>query len=99
VIGFAGADKLHGWGGDDEIYGDEGQDWIWGGDGADVIYGGRGNDKMWGGDDADRFVFEKNGGRDVICDFDVAEDVIDLSALHFGGLSASRSSWGTATVC
>jgi len=81
----------HGWGGDDEIYGDEGRDWIWGGDGADVIYGGRGNDKMWGGDGADRFVFEKHSGRDVICDFDVAEDVIDMSALHVGGLSAMWS--------
>ncbi len=88
MIGFAGADKLYGWGGGDELYGDAGADKIWGGGGADMIYGGRGNDKMWGGADADTFVFEKNAGRDAICDFDVSQDVVDLSALNFGALSA-----------
>jgi peroxidase len=88
IIGFAGADRLYGRGGDDDIYGDGGNDRIWGGDGRDVIDGGRGNDKMWGGADADQFVFAKHSGRDTICDFDVSQDVVDLSALEAGALSA-----------
>jgi Ca2+-binding RTX toxin-like protein len=53
-----------------------------GGAGEDVLTGGKGNDTLYGGVDADRFVFHKGDGKDVIRDFDTKgsdHDVIDLS--------------------
>ena len=58
-----------------------GNDTIKAGAGADDIWAGKGNDKIWGGADADHFIFEKKSGKDVIYDFNVHEDVLDLSAL------------------
>lgn len=47
--------------------------------GIDALNGGRGNDRMTGGADRDTFFFAKGGGHDVITDFDVAADLLDLS--------------------
>ena len=76
-------------GGDDIIHGGAGDDVIFGQEGNDVIAGGLGNDSLYGGSGNDIFLFEAiNEGRDVIHDFDVGHDLLDLSAL-LGGYDAS----------
>jgi Ca2+-binding RTX toxin-like protein len=77
IIGTKFKDKLFGLGGDDKIKGQ---------DGADTIDGGKGNDTLTGdkGDSyKDTFVFGKDSGKDVITDFDVKKDIIEIAkGLH-----------------
>lgn len=54
--------------------------------GADVLYSFNGNDTLTGNGGADLFVFQGTDGNDVITDFDVALDFIDVTA------------WGTVSV-
>lgn len=49
-------------------------------DGADRIYDGAGSDELQGGAGADIFVFAADGEFDEIRDFQVGEDLIDVSA-------------------
>jgi len=87
--GTDAGETLDGTGKADLIIALGGNDTIKAGDGADDIWAGKGSDKIWGGYGADHFIFEKNSGKDVIYDFNAAEDVIDLSALGLtGALSA-----------
>lgn len=58
-------------GGDDELSGGPGNDWIDGGLGDDLLSGGQG---------ADVFIFTPWNGKDLVTDFHVAEDKIDLTA-------------------
>ncbi|WP_298952035.1 calcium-binding protein [uncultured Methylobacterium sp.] len=96
IIGGWGRDTLAGDGGDDVIaggFGDDlinggaGSDRLVGGDGNDTIRGGLGKDLLTGGTGADVFAFGNlesrpgGGARDLITDFTVGEDKIDLSAL------------------
>jgi len=79
LTGAAGADIIDGLAGNDTIDGLEGNDVISGGDGDDRITGGTGNDTMHGGTGADTFPMDPNaGGNDVVRDFDVAEDTVEL---------------------
>ena len=57
--------------GDDELSGGPGDDWI---------DGGGGNDRLSGGQGADVFIFAPWSGDDLITDFRVGEDKIDLTA-------------------
>ncbi|SNT04627.1 M10 family metallopeptidase [Tropicimonas sediminicola] len=81
--GNAGVDMLSGGTGNDRLFGGGGADDLSGGDGNDVLDGGGGNDSLTGGRGADRFVFTPNSGRDVIADFDVGADVLDLAEFGF----------------
>jgi hypothetical protein len=49
-----------------------------GGAGDDLLDGGAGNDTLWGGTGADTVVFRDGYGHDVIMDFDVAADRVNL---------------------
>lgn len=94
IEGGVGADQLHGNVGDDTIMAGTGSDSLSGGDGADRlvggagedrIEGGAGNDHLWGGewgldDAADTFVFSPGSGQDMVHDFEVGKDIIDLSS-------------------
>lgn len=72
LMGLGGADTLRGGDGDDRLQG---------GRGRDLLQGGAGDDRMAGGHGADLFVFTAmDAGRDVIRDFAVGQDHIDLSA-------------------
>lgn len=76
VLGGAGSDVADGGGGEDKVVG---------GAGADTIIGGAGDDHLWGGEwtadgSVDLFVFEAGSGQDMIHDFEVDADVIDLSS-------------------
>jgi Ca2+-binding RTX toxin-like protein len=88
LTGSKYADTLTGDGNGNVIEGLAGNDAINGGDGNDVLIGGLGRDTLTGGADADTFVFQAltDSGkttttRDLITDFAVGEDYIDLSAI------------------
>jgi Ca2+-binding RTX toxin-like protein len=72
IVGNSGTDTLSGGGGDDRIEG-----WR----GADVLSGGTGADTLIGGRDADQFVFATGFAADVVVDFKVDIDVINLTGL------------------
>lgn len=87
VYGDAGDDLVFGGAGDDIARGGAGDDEIFGNLGDDTIYGGAGDDTLTGGRGEDVFVFEQatdftNGYVDIITDFDVNEDRIDISDFH-----------------
>jgi|GEM_PF-2278786 len=77
TTGF-GADTLLGGGGADTLRSGEGNDFLNGGTGNDFLYGGRGDDILFGGSGADVFVFEQGGGCDIVNDFEVGIDRLEL---------------------
>lgn len=79
--GGNGSDTLSGRGGTDRLYGDGGHDVLDGGIGNDTLDGGAGNDTLTGGAGSDTFVFAGQSGQDTVTDFDLADDVIDLSGI------------------
>ena len=84
LSGGLGDDELIGADGNDMLMGDEGHDELTGGGGNDTLTGGGGDDVMTGGEGNDIFVFSPADtvGDDVITDFTVADDKIDLSAFE-----------------
>ena len=77
-------------GGDDTVAGGNRNDFLVGGAGNDTIKGGLGTDTLLGGGGHDTFVFDtKLDGKanvDIILDFSVADDTIQLSRMVFMGL-------------
>ena len=85
LLGGAGADSLDGLAGNDHLEGRAGDDTLLGGSGDDILIGGAGDDQLWGDGDADTFVWHAgDSGADVLKDFNLGEDRIDLSALLQG---------------
>ena len=83
--GENGADRLWGGKGNDVLVGGKGVDYLWGGQDNDVLVGGIGRDKLTGGAGSDRFVYESaEDGRDLITDFNAAEDLLDFHKLWRG---------------
>lgn len=78
--GNAGNDKLFGDDGDDNLFGNQGNDYLVGEIGNDTIIGGEGNDTLVGEAGRDRFKFDLNSGKDIINDFNVADDIITISS-------------------
>lgn len=66
---------------DDIIDGGAGDDIIYGQEGDDIITGGTGNDYMEGGIGDDVIVLTNSGGSDVVGDFTIGEDLLDVSGL------------------
>ena len=73
---------------DDQLTGDSQDNIIQGGSGNDVIVGGEGADQLYGGDGSDTFKISSvnesgigSDNRDVIFNFDVSLDQIDLTGL------------------
>ena len=84
IEGGDGDDIIDGGTWNDQLFGDGGNDQLFGGDGHDQLFGGVGDDLLQGGGGADRFFFIDNAngiGNDVITDFDLARDVIDLTSV------------------
>ena len=89
LMGDLGNDVLHGEPGNDHLLGDAGNDTIWGGTGKDILNGGIGADLLLGGYGwADEFAFVNfnevglaPGTRDIIVDFEVGIDKIDLGGM------------------
>ena len=83
LFGGAGNDRLFGGGGDDVLRGGPGDDVLSGGLGDDILIGGPGNDRLIGGPGADMFVFQRNGGNDVVMDFQDGLDLLNFRAFNF----------------
>ena len=92
LTGMDGADYLDGGSGNDALFGGRGADTFNGGDGNDIVVGGDGDDALRGGHDddvltggtgEDRFGFGDDGSTDVVTDFTVGEDQIEL--VNFSG--------------
>jgi Ca2+-binding RTX toxin-like protein len=69
-----------------------------GGAGDDTLFAGDGTDRLFGGSGDDTFVIRANAGRDIIGDFDVQDDVLDVrgnGAHDVGDLSLHVVSGGT----
>ncbi|WP_299694195.1 Ig-like domain-containing protein, partial [uncultured Vibrio sp.] len=84
VYGEEGVDLIFGGSGHDILDGGEGNDVLRGGSGNDTLIGGLGDDILTGdsGDDIFKWVDEPlNHHQDVITDFEVGSDRIDLSEL------------------
>jgi Ca2+-binding RTX toxin-like protein len=56
-----------------------------------IITGTAGDDILSGADGNDRFVFGPHGGNDIIANFDVGNDVLDLRAYGFASLEDALS--------
>jgi Ca2+-binding RTX toxin-like protein len=88
AIGGAGNDivSVTSRGSDNELYGNDGNDRLYGGPGNDLLVGGAGRDILTGGGGQDVFRFDQGdlglsqSTRDVIKDFQVGQDKIDLKA-------------------
>lgn len=85
LLGRGGDDKIRALGGDDKLYGGVGRDTLIGGTGNDLLKG----DTNGKGGFADLFVFGKNSGRDIITDFDVEKDVLQI-AKGLNGINKAR---------
>ncbi|MGF1991523.1 MAG: beta strand repeat-containing protein [Nostoc sp. ZfuVER08] len=82
-----------------------GNNLFFGDDGNDTLTGGNGNDSLHGGSGIDTFVFDSfNQGNDRIYDFNATNEIIQVSALGFGGgllagvLKANQFTIGTSAT-
>ncbi|HDG1683665.1 TPA: type I secretion C-terminal target domain-containing protein, partial [Kluyvera ascorbata] len=65
--------------------GGDGNDKLYGGAGDDILIGGKGNNTLYGGEGHDTFKWQQGDyGKDVIKDFNIHEDKIDLTELLEG---------------
>ena len=78
-IADQGGGVLAGTGGNDILLGGAGDDAIMGGHGDDILRDGSGSDVMTGGAGADLFILSRDGALDIITDFTLGEDRLDLS--------------------
>lgn len=94
-----GNDIARGGDGADEIYGGAGTDSIAGDAGDDTLYGGAGDDTLEGAAGADTFYFAAGHGADVVKDFDITKDSIDISSagLDFTDILGLKSNVSEAT--
>ena len=90
---------------DDEVKvdGGGGNDTITGGSGDDTLVGGAGNDLLVGNGGSDTFVFSSGSDQDIIQNFEVSQDLIDVSALFSDidlilGAGGAASQIGSDTV-
>jgi Ca2+-binding RTX toxin-like protein len=90
IYGKAGDAVIYGYAGNDVLVAGVNGSTLWGGSGNDMITGNCADDRIIGeqGDDMlaglegmDTFVFGANEGNDVIYDFNVAEDLIEIHGI------------------
>jgi Ca2+-binding RTX toxin-like protein len=89
-------DNIEAGGGDDTVVGGPGNDTLTGNEGNDAIEGGPGTNTIIGGPGKDRFIYRTSRQEiqtvveaDFITDFNVTDDVLELSTAAFGNLTAS----------
>ncbi len=84
LTGTAANDTLIGGADNDRIEGGAGNDMLAGGAGDDVLAGGAGDDVLAGGAGFDFFYVDKNGGNDVVTDYDNFADWLVFRGVAFG---------------
>ncbi len=77
--GGTGDDLLFGEKGNDRLFGNEGNDQVQGGDGDDLLSGDLGDDVLFGQSGRDRFLLTLTTGTDTINDFQVKNDLLQIS--------------------
>ena len=90
ILGGNGDDTLTGNRHDDTLNGGYGQDSLNAGGNDDLLIGGHDDDWMRGGDGADIFAFDAGHGVDVIDDFALGEDRLELSSALMNGRSIEQ---------
>jgi uncharacterized delta-60 repeat protein len=100
LYGSNNADNLTGNGGGNKLTGYAGNDTLNGGDGNDTLTGGNGKDSITGGIGSDRFDFNAlsemgttNLTWDVISDFFIGQDKIDLATLDANTATATNDAF------
>lgn len=90
--GGFGNDRLRGGSGDDVLLGGQHDDTLMGDGGRDHLSGGTGNDILTGGVGRDVFFFARNNGHDIVTDFQLGFDKIEIGrgAASLDDLSFSR---------
>ncbi|CUX34063.1 Hemolysin-type calcium-binding region (fragment) [Agrobacterium sp. NCPPB 925] len=81
IYGYAGNDVLVAGVNGTTLSGGNGDDIVSGNCADDRIIGGQGDDMLSGLEGRDAFVFSANEGNDVIYDFNVAEDIIEIQGI------------------
>ncbi len=81
LYGGQGQDYLYGGLGNDILVGNADDDFLLGDSGNDVLNGSDGHDRLVGGDGHDTFIVGEPDSSDVIVDFNIAEDALDISEL------------------
>ena len=79
LYGGIGRDTLNGGADSDFLFGERGRDTLLGGAGNDVLNGGQARDFLTGGEGFDIFEYGPGSGDDIITDFTLGEDFIDLN--------------------
>lgn len=101
LIGGNGRDILRGGKGSDFLQGDRGRDNLDGGWGEDLIDGGGASDKLRGGAGSDLFVFfsdVSSGDEDVIYDYELGVDIMDVNAHDVAGATITDNLDGNAVI-
>lgn len=103
VYSGAAGSLIDGKSGDDLLIGSQEADRLDGGAGSDTLIGGAGRDVLTGGEDADRFVMShpddtQRKASDLIRDFEVGTDVIDVTGLGYYGVTESAAEEGMLRV-
>ena len=96
LYGGSGNDRLDGGNGKDSLFGEAGHDTLIGGQGEDYLVGGAGDDMLTGdggggASKQDTFFYDSNFGDDIITDFDLSDDVLEIKANINGTAIASPS--------
>lgn len=65
-------------GGNNWLHGNSGRNLVYGWYGDDVLNGGTGNDVLTGGVGADTFIFVRDGGRDIVADYEPGIDELGM---------------------
>jgi|GEM_PF-2573877 len=95
IAGTALKDDLFGAGGNDSMDGGGGVDRLFGEAGDDKLHGGAGNDTLTGGAGKDLFSYKDGGGADIVKDFTLADDRVDVRGVaavsKFGDLKLAQS--------
>ncbi|MEM7210352.1 MAG: Ig-like domain-containing protein [Pseudomonadota bacterium] len=108
LTGNAGDNWLNGNSGNNTLNGGNGNDRLDGNAGDDLLIGGLGNDVLEGGGGTNTFAVGTNSGADLVLDFDVRVDLIDLRnvgqtfsdliLLDLGGRTLIQHAGGTVVL-
>ncbi|MBC6442787.1 MAG: hypothetical protein GDA53_06640 [Rhodobacteraceae bacterium] len=93
--GNSGRDYLEGSGGNDFLSGGNARDWLVGGRGGDRLQGGKQDDILTGNQGRDTFVFKAKHGGDIVTDFAVGKDTLELHGVEFSDLTIKKWAKGT----